>query len=108
MDSDGNTPTKCLIAGTWGDPGYFNRWTLEIENHALVPLVLKVGETVGQMVFMRTGNVLQQYTVKGQYQKTSDLETLMQEWSPLCMIPSKAVADLQSRISRALSIPDLK
>ena len=86
----------CKDAG-WGDPGYFNRWTLEIENHSLVPTVLKVGEKVGQMVFMKTGDVSEQYTVKGQYQRTSDLETLIQEWSPLCMIPSKAVACLRSR-----------
>lgn len=80
------------------DPGYFNRWTLEIENHSLVPTVLKVGEKVGQMVFMRTGDVSEPYTVKGQYQKTSDLETLIQEWSPLCMIPSKAVTYLRTQI----------
>jgi len=91
-----------------GDPGYFNRWTLEIEDHSLVPTVLKVGEKVGQMVFMRTGDVsgapapralkgLEPYTVKGQYQKTSDLETLIQEWSPLCMIPSKAVTYLRTQ-----------
>lgn len=105
---------------TSGDPGYFNRWTLEIENHSLVPTVLKVGEKVGekvgQMVFMRTGDVsgapapralkgLEPYTVKGQYQKTSDLETLIQEWSPLCMIPSKAVTYLRTQGAPASRVP---
>jgi dCTP deaminase len=85
----------CKDAG-WGDPGYFNRWTLEIENHSLVPIVLKVGEKVGQMVFIRTGEVISSYPIKGQYQKTEDLETLIQQWSPLCMIPSKGVSYLKT------------
>lgn len=85
----------CKDAGM-GDSGYFNRWTLEIENHALVPLVLRVGQSVGQIIFFRTGNVSAPYFSRGQYQKTDVLEELIKNWSPLSMIPSKAVAVLRS------------
>ena len=85
----------CKDAGM-GDSGYYNRWTLEIENHALVPLVLKVGQRVGQIVFFRTGHVSAPYSMNGQYQKTDVLEELIRDWSPLSMIPSKAVAVLRS------------
>ena len=79
-----------------GDSGYYNRWTLEIENHALVPLVLKVGQRVGQIVFFRTGDVSASYSMNGQYQKTDVLEELIRDWSPLSMVPSKAVAFLRA------------
>jgi dCTP deaminase len=85
----------CKCAGM-GDPGYFNRWTLEIENHSLVPIVLRVGQRVAQVVFFRTGAVSVPYSSKGQYQKTDVLEELIKDWSPLSMIPSKGVEVLKS------------
>ncbi len=85
----------CKDAGM-GDSGYFNRWTLEIENHALVPLILRVGQSVGQIIFFRTGNVSAPYFSRGQYQKTDVLDELIKNWSPLSMVPSKAVVVLRS------------
>lgn len=87
----------CKCAG-WGDCGYINRWTLEIENHSLAPVILKVGQRVGQMVFLRTGGTSTPYYIKGQYQKTNDLKMLIDEWSPLSMLPGKAVMYLESLI----------
>lgn len=79
----------------WGDVGYFNRWTLEIENHSLRPIILKVGQRIAQIVFFQTGPVLNPYSSKGQYQTSDKIEELIESWSPLCMIPGKAVSHLE-------------
>lgn len=65
-----------------GNIGFVNRWTLEIENHAEVPIVLVVGQKIAQILFYRTGSVTNSYAKTGQYNCTN--------WTPLNMIPSVA------------------
>eukprot|EP01130_Rhizamoeba_saxonica_P001003 TRINITY_DN1087_c0_g1_i1.p1 TRINITY_DN1087_c0_g1~~TRINITY_DN1087_c0_g1_i1.p1 ORF type:complete len:230 (+),score=60.52 TRINITY_DN1087_c0_g1_i1:64-753(+) len=78
----------CKCAG-WGDIGYTNRWTMEITNNSRfysIPLV--VGRRVAQIVFFDTeGIVDKSYVVKGKYQITQDMETLMDNWEPSGMLP---------------------
>ncbi len=80
----------CLDAG-WGDPGYINRWTMEIYNmNQHESVVLPVGERIAQMVFYETGPVEQEYKkLSGKYQAgTSDeLQTIVQSWTPDQMLP---------------------
>lgn len=82
----------CFDAG-WIDPGYINRITLEIYNlNQHESVVLPVGERIGQMVFHHTGPVEGDYSdgrdgISGKYQHTSDLNELIQTWSPDQMLP---------------------
>ncbi len=85
-----NGVAVCLDAG-WGDPGYINRWTMEIYNmNQHDSVVLPVGERIAQMVFYHTGPVDGQYNnLSGKYQLSSDkdLKTLIDEWRPEQMLP---------------------
>ena len=83
----------CHDAG-WGDPGYFNRWTMEIQNiNREHPLPLPVGTRVGQIVFFNTGIVEIPYRSK--YQRDSyeglpasvALERIKANWKPDDMLP---------------------
>lgn len=72
----------------WGDPGYINRWTMEVYNlnqHESVPL--PVGERIAQMVFHHTGPVDGAYGQKGKYQTSTELATIMKNWQPVDMLP---------------------
>jgi len=89
----GRTVAKC--AGL-GDPGFFNIWTLEIEDGTSTTIVLKVGEPLGQITFIRTGEVEQQYHVKGQYQKSNNIEEVKASWNPKMMIPSAGIKYVDS------------
>lgn len=82
--------TICSCAGS-GDVGFFNRYTYEIHNRNPVTVVLKVGDRIGQILFMRTGEVSTSYEKRGQYQTTDNIEELMANWKPLCMIPKCGV-----------------
>jgi deoxycytidine triphosphate deaminase len=85
-----NGVAVCLDAG-WGDPGYINRWTMEIYNmNQHHSVVLPVGERIAQIVFYHTGPVDGQYKqISGKYQTDTDgdLPKLMQEWRPEHMLP---------------------
>ena len=78
----------CKCAG-WGDVGYINRWTMEITNNATHrTIVLVVGMRVAQIVFFETGPILNKdYSKKGKYQTSSDLEKIKKEWTPEMMLP---------------------
>lgn len=80
----------CLDAG-WGDPGYINRWTMEIYNmNQHESVVLPVGERIAQVIFYKTGPVDLEYKkLSGKYQSaTSDkLEDLIKSWNPSMMLP---------------------
>lgn len=80
----------CLDAG-WGDPGYINRWTLEIYNmNQHESVVLPIGERIAQMVFYGTGPVTGEYKkLSGKYQPgvSANLDTLVQNWRPEQMLP---------------------
>lgn len=78
----------CKCAG-WGDVGYTNRWTMEISNNSTqysIPLV--VGRRIAQMIFFETGPIAgDDYTKKGKYNTTTDLNKLKKEWKPEMMLP---------------------
>lgn len=82
-----NGVAACFDAG-WGDPGYINRWTMEIFNlnqHESVPL--PVGERIAQIIFHHTGPVTRHYGEGGKYQGGVDLPALIAGWSPQQMLP---------------------
>jgi deoxycytidine triphosphate deaminase len=85
-----NGVAVCLDAG-WGDPGYINRWTMEIYNmNQHESVVLPVGERIAQLVFYHTGPVDGQYNkLSGKYQSNQqdDLLTLVDTWRPEHMLP---------------------
>lgn len=78
--------TVCKCAG-WGDIGYVNRWTMEIENTGNVAAVLIVGQPVAQIVFFRTGITTNSYETKGTYQTVSTQKMLKESWKPQDMLP---------------------
>lgn len=83
-----NGVVVCLDAG-WGDPGYINRWTMEIYNmNQFKSVVLPVGERIAQIVFHHTGPVDGEYsTLSGKYQTGAELKDLVANWSPEQMLP---------------------
>jgi len=85
-----NGVAVCLDAG-WGDPGYINRWTMEIYNmNQHESVVLPVGERIAQLVFYKTGPVEQEYKkLSGKYQSASsdNLDEIIANWSPQQMLP---------------------
>ena len=85
-----NGVAVCLDAG-WGDPGYINRWTMEIYNmNQHESVVLPVGERVAQMVFYETGPVDSEYKkLSGKYQTnySDNLKDIIKSWTPEQMLP---------------------
>lgn len=85
-----NGVAVCLDAG-WGDPGYINRWTMEIYNmNQRDAVVLPVGERIAQIVFYETGEVESEYhKLSGKYQghKADSLKDLVKSWKPEQMLP---------------------
>jgi dCTP deaminase len=77
----------CKCAGL-GDIGYFNRWTMEIENCSNHIIALPVGARIAQIVFMSTGKTDNPYCLKGAYQKDNTLQELINNWSPEMMLPN--------------------
>jgi dCTP deaminase len=76
----------CKDAG-WGDVGYINRWTLEISNfsNSIIPLV--VGSRIAQIIFFRTGETMELYHEKGNYQNNESLNDLIMNWHETSMLP---------------------
>lgn len=85
-----NGVAVCLDAG-WGDPGYINRWTMEIYNmNQRDSVILPVGERIAQIVFYTTGPVESEYHhLSGKYQdaEADNLESLIKKWKPEQMLP---------------------
>ncbi len=85
-----NGVAVCLDAG-WGDPGYINRWTMEIYNmNQHESVVLPVGERIAQLVFYHTGPVDGEYkSISGKYQTdtSKDVKMLVRDWRPEQMLP---------------------
>lgn len=82
--------SACYCAG-WGDPGYVNRWTMEIQNlneNEFIPVPL--GYRIAQVVFAMTGPVGTEYSqATGNYQGQSshDLAAIKREWRPSMVLP---------------------
>lgn len=78
----------CKCAG-WGDVGYTNRWTMEIQNTSAryyIPLV--VGRRIAQIVFFETGQILaSDYAKTGKYQQDASFEEMKRTWKPEMMLP---------------------
>lgn len=85
-----NGVAVCLDAG-WGDPGYINRWTMEIYNmNQHESVVLPVGERIAQIVFYETGPVDSEYKkLSGKYQTavSDNLDDIIKDWKPEQMLP---------------------
>lgn len=81
----------CMCSG-WGDPGYINRWTMEIFNFNDVAIVLPIGERIGQIVFHETGAVKGSYGDGGKYQGSTAIDQVVAAWTPEAMLP-RAYAD---------------
>ncbi len=82
-----NGISVCKCAG-WGDVGYTNRWTMEIQNGLEYPIILLVDEPIAQITFFRVGNILgSDYAQTGKYQNTTNQEDLEKNWNPYMMIP---------------------
>lgn len=85
-----NGVAVCLDAG-WGDPGYVNRWTMEIYNmNQRDSVILPFGERIAQIVFYTTGPVESEYSkLSGKYQdsQADALEVLIKSWRPEQMLP---------------------
>jgi dCTP deaminase len=76
----------CLCAG-WGDPGFINRWVMEIQNFNDVAIPLPVGERVGQVIFHQTGLVEKSYGIDGKYQLGDNVKAIVEGWQPSQMLP---------------------
>ena len=84
-----NGVVVCMDAG-WGDPGYINRWTMEIKNMNEQYIVVPVGIRIAQIVFHHTGLVTSEYAkLSGKYQTvdSSDIDAVKAAWHPSGMIP---------------------
>ena len=85
-----NGVAVCLDAG-WGDPGYINRWTMEIYNmNQHESVVLPIGERIAQIVFHETGPVEGEYSsLTGKYQSSdsTNLLKIIESWRPEDMLP---------------------
>ncbi len=82
-----NGIAACFDAG-WGDPGYINRWTMEVYNlNQRESVPIPVGERIAQIIFHQTGEVSSHYGKSGKYQSGGDLETLIKTWTPEQMLP---------------------
>lgn len=82
-----NGISVCKCAG-WGDVGYTNRWTMEIQNGLTFPIILLIGQPIAQITFFRVGKILgSNYAKTGKYQNTTNQTQLEKNWSPEMMIP---------------------
>ncbi len=86
-----NDVTACRCAG-WGDPGFVNIWTLEVQNLGSSPLTLKVGTVIAQVVFSLVTAPDRVYGQDGhgQYLPSRDSESakaVRADWKPEQMIP---------------------
>lgn len=84
-----NSISVCVDAG-WGDIGYFNRWTMEIQNrnpHAWTFLIC--GTRICQMIFLEGEEIdmSDMYSLVGKYQTDGQLDGVMSSWKPEHMLP---------------------
>lgn len=82
--------SACYCAG-WGDPGYIDRWTMEVHNlNENEHLPLPVGFRLAQVVVSSTGPVAVEYSqASGNYQSESseNLAAVKRAWRPHHMLP---------------------
>jgi deoxycytidine triphosphate deaminase len=89
----------CKCAGA-GDPGYVYRWTYELTNFNRVPLIIPCGERIAQVIFHKTGQVLEGVygaetgNYRSHYQDGSSVDELKAKWSPYDMLPKPSTDPL--------------
>lgn len=78
----------CLCSG-FGDPGYYNRWTMEIKNMShFNPIPLIIGRPIAQISFYKLITPESStYSKDGHYQESTKLGDIMNKWSPQDMLP---------------------
>ncbi|HEX7259952.1 MAG TPA: dCTP deaminase [Candidatus Saccharimonadia bacterium] len=76
----------CKDAG-WGDPGYINRWTMEIQNDNDVSVPLPVGMRVAQLVFYHMAKADKTYGESDKYQVKGSIQEVKKAWKPEMMLP---------------------
>lgn len=77
----------CSCAGL-GDVGYYNRWTMEIENVSKKPIILKVGMRVASITFDRVSSQpYDTYSYRGSYTLPLSVDNLIASWKPEMMLP---------------------
>jgi deoxycytidine triphosphate deaminase len=81
-----NGVVVCKDAG-WGDPDYWNRWTMEIQNDNDHYVVLVAGQRVAQIVFSQTGLVGHSYSGDKYQSGEKTLEGIVGAWTPEAMLP---------------------
>jgi dCTP deaminase len=95
----GRNGVSCCYDAGWGDPGYINRWTMEIYNNDPEhSLVLAVGSRVAQMVFNHIGPLESEYALlSGKYQTTTadDISRVIAAWRPEHMLPKAYLDELK-------------
>lgn len=85
-----NDITACRCAG-YGDPGYVNIWTLEVQNLGQSPVRLRVGTIIAQAVFY-TVSLPNQIYGRGPGRYTRNFSKMKSEeiraaWKPEDMLP---------------------
>jgi dCTP deaminase len=77
----------CSDAGM-GDTGFINKYTLELSAKSKHPIVLIVGQRIGQIVFFPTGETdMPYYKKQNSYQSSGNLKELICNWKPENMLP---------------------
>jgi len=72
------------LAGHW-EVGYNNRWAMEFISAK--PITLKRYMSIGQIYFTETVSEGWDYSTRGTYQSTSDLDTMVKEWTKESILP---------------------
>ena len=77
----------CSDAGM-GDIGFINRYCVELCAKSKYPIVLIVGQRIGQIVFFPTGETdMPYYKKQNSYQSYDNLEDLIKNWKPENILP---------------------
>lgn len=74
-----------------GDVGFYNRWTLEVENVHKSSIYLRVGTPIVSIVFLEvSGKPIDDYSKRGFYSVkcSNNIEELISKWSPEKMLPN--------------------
>lgn len=72
------------IAG-YGDEGFYNRWALEFT--FAIPVILKYKMKIGQVAFSQIVGGGDDYTQKGHYQSTQNLDEIKLNWKKESILP---------------------
>lgn len=81
----------CSGSSGWGDPGFINRWTMEITNLNDESVVLPWGERICQLIFHEMTESRESYGTEtlyeSKYQATSSVREAIETWEPKLMLP---------------------